>query len=34
MMKAGHYLWIEGGKPITIMANNQMPASFVLLQLK
>ena len=34
MMKAGHYLWVEGGKPITIMANNQTPASFVLLQLK
>jgi hypothetical protein len=34
IMKAGHYLWIEGGKPITIMAHNQMPASLVLLQLK
>ena len=34
MMKAGHYLWIEGGKAITIMANIQTPASLVLLQLK
>ncbi|HEV8270012.1 MAG TPA: hypothetical protein VGQ04_01835 [Chitinophagaceae bacterium] len=34
IMKAGHYLWIEAGKPITIMANNQTQASFVLLQLK
>jgi len=34
MMKAGHYLWIEGGKPITIMTNNQTPASLILLQLK
>ena len=34
IMKAGHYLWIEGGKPITIRANNQTPASLVLLQLK
>ena len=34
IMKAGHYLWIEGGKAITIMANIQTPASLVLLQLK
>ena len=34
MMRAGHYLWIEGGKSITIMTNNQTPASLVLLQLK
>jgi len=34
MMKAGHYLWIEGGKPITIMTNNQTPALLILLQLK
>ena len=34
LLKAGHYLWIEGGKPITIMANIQSPALLVLLQLK
>lgn len=34
IMKTGHYLWVEGGKSITIMTNNQLPASLVLLQIK
>jgi len=34
IMKAGHYLWIEGGKSITIMSSNQTSASLVLLQIK
>lgn len=34
IMKPGHYIWIEGGKSITIMTNNQMSASLVLLQIK
>lgn len=34
IMKPGHYLWIEGGKSITLMTSNQMSASLVLLQIK
>jgi hypothetical protein len=33
-MKAGHYIWIEAEKKSSLSTNNQLPASFVLLQLK
>ena len=34
ILKPGHYLWVEGGKSITLMTSNQMSASLILLQIK
>jgi len=34
IMKSGHYLWIEPGKPFAITSEENTPANFVLLQLK
>jgi hypothetical protein len=34
IMQPGHFVWVEGGKTLTIMTNNQTLGSFVLLQLK
>lgn len=34
IMKSGHYLWIEPGKPFSITSDGKTPAGFLLLQLK
>ncbi len=34
IMKSGHYLWIEPGKPFSFTSGSNTPSSFVLLQLK
>jgi quercetin dioxygenase-like cupin family protein len=34
IMKSGHYLWIDPGKPFAITSDGNTPADFLLLQLK
>jgi len=34
IMKSGHYLWIDAGKSFSLVSDEQIPSSFLLLQLK